>query len=96
MSFLLHAQGSPRPGIAWNLRMLFVLGTQRSPDLLSQEGKVRGPMLPNILQLLESVWKRLNNDEAWPAWFCDMAKRCACSETGMRPSFKEIVMDANW
>jgi LRR receptor-like serine/threonine-protein kinase FLS2 len=69
--------------------LLWELMAQRAPDLLEQEGRTKGPMLSNLLSLLDSG-KRLSADPSWPSSWSQLVSMCTHQDPSSRPSFEEI------
>jgi LRR receptor-like serine/threonine-protein kinase FLS2 len=71
--------------------LLWEIGSQRSPDLLEQEGGAsRGPMLGRLLAMLEEG-KRLRMEESWPAWYRVQISQCWAGKAEDRPPFAALV-----
>lgn len=76
--------------------VLWELAAQQTPDILQQEGRVRGPMFGTLTALF-AEGMRLEMQTAWPEPFRDLVSACWQQDPQARPQFKEILsLLATW
>lgn len=87
---------SSLPSDVWSYGvLLWELASQKAPDILTQEGKTKGPLMTNLLKLLEDG-ARLHVDSTWPAWYRLIMLQCWAPLERERPSFKDVIARGEW
>lgn len=77
----------------WSFGVLFwEIITQRSPDLLKQEGKEKGSIMLNLTALLNEGKRLTMHDSEFAPWTKQIIDLCWQANPSMRPSFRRILI----